>query len=418
MEHDEVVITGLGCITPLGNDVDSTWKGLVQGRSAIGPIKGFNTSGFPCNFGAEVNDVTPPSMTGRLSRWRDKKTDFALHAAHEAITQAQLIDHDLDSHRIGVSVGAEASRPPVSRIAESLNHLRNNSASRVYRSVSPKDFLILAPSFPATAVANLVRASGPNLTTSTACTSSAQAIGDALRVLRRGQADIMVAGGTDRLVEELMLLGFSLLGALSTRTQSPKTACRPFDRTRDGFVLGEGSGVVVLERAEHAQKRGAKSMGRLLGYGCSSNAWRITDSPPDGRGAALAMCNALKDGKLTPESIDYINAHGTSTPQNDVSESAAIHRAFGSSARNVAISSTKSMMGHLVAACGAVELIVCLKAIQENIAPPTINYRTPDPLCDLDYVPNKARSMPIEYAMTNAFGFGGSNGTLVVGGVQ
>ena len=225
----------------------------------------------------------------------------------------------------------------------------------------------------------------------------------------------MLAGGTDRLVEELMVMGFSLLGALSTTNDEPWRASRPFDRTRDGFVLGEGAGFVVLERREHALARGARIRAELLGFGASANAWRVTDSPPDGRGARSSMENALRDAQITPDRIHYINAHGTSTQQNDASETAGIHGAFGEHAPSVPISSTKSMMGHLVAACGAVELITCIKAIETNTLPPTANYEHPDPACDLDYVPNAPREARVDIAMTNAFGFGGSNGTLVVG---
>jgi len=225
----------------------------------------------------------------------------------------------------------------------------------------------------------------------------------------------MLAGGTDRLVEELMLTGFNLLGALSTRNDDPQRASRPFDRTRDGFVLGEGAGILVLETLSHAKARGARIHAELLGYGCSANAWRITDSPPDGRGARQSMLEALKDSQINPDQVGYINAHGTSTQQNDASETAGIRGAFGRFADGLPVSSTKSMMGHLVAACGAVELITCVKTIQAGVLPPTINYEHPDPLCDLDYVPNQARQQPVEIALSNAFGFGGSNGSLVVG---
>jgi 3-oxoacyl-[acyl-carrier-protein] synthase II len=412
---DPIVITGMGCVSPLGSNVEQTWSALIEGRNAIGPIQKFDASQYPTTFAAEVTHFEPPILRGRYARWNDEKSRFALTAVAEALEDAGLSNHQLDPTRIGVSVGAEVSRPPLSNVAEKLMSLKKQGAEWAYGATDPKDFAVMSAWFPATSVGAFVDARGPNLTTSTACTSSAQSIGDALRILRRGDADVMVAGGADRLVEELMVMGFSLLGALSTRCDDPARACRPFDRTRDGFVLGEGAGFVVLERASHARRRGARIRAELLGYGCSANAWRITDSPPDGRGAREAMTGALRDADLTPADIDYINAHGTSTQQNDASETAGIHGAFQEHATRVPVSSTKSMMGHLVAACGAVELITCVKAIEDGVIPPTINYEHRDANCDLDYVPNTARRCEVNLAMTNAFGFGGSNGTLVVG---
>ncbi len=411
----EVVITGIGCVTPLGATVERTWSGLMAGRSAIAPITRFDASKYPTTIAAEVRDLAPPKLTGRIARWTDDKSRFAITAVAEALADAGLVDGAVDPYRFGVSVGAEVSRPGISDIATSLNRVLTEGPKRAYRATDPKDFAVMSAFFPATVVSAYANARGPNLTTSTACTSSAQSIGDALRIIRRGDADVMLAGGTDRLVEELMVMGFSLLGALSTTNEEPWRASRPFDRTRDGFVLGEGAGFVVLESADHARARGARARASLLGFGASANAWRVTDSPPDGRGARRSMENALRDAQLRPDQINYINAHGTSTQQNDASETAGIHGAFGDFAHSVPVSSTKSMMGHLVAACGAVELITCIKAIETNTLPPTINYEVPDPACDLDYVPNEARPAQVDVAMTNAFGFGGSNGTLIVG---
>ncbi|MFZ4734442.1 MAG: beta-ketoacyl-[acyl-carrier-protein] synthase family protein [Bradymonadia bacterium] len=410
-----VVVTGLGCVTPLGGTVESTWAGLVAGRSAVGPVTRFDASGFPTRFAAEVAALPTLELPGRYARWSDPKSTLAAVSAAEAMADAGLARGDLNPLRFGVSVGAEASRPDLQTVSERLADFARGTPAEAYSAVDPKDFLVMGPFFPATLVAHLHGASGPNLTTSTACTSSAQSIGDALRVLRRGDADVMLAGGTDRLVEELMLTGFGLLGALSTRNDDPAGASRPFDRTRDGFVLGEGAGFVVLERLEHALARGARIHAELLGYGCSANAWRITDSPPDGRGARQSMQMALWDAGARPEDVSYINAHGTSTQQNDISETAGIKGALGDHAYRVAVSSTKSMMGHLVAACGAVELIACIQAIRHGVVPPTLNLRHADPLCDLDYVPGEARAVDVRLALTNAFGFGGSNGTLAVG---
>ncbi len=410
-----VVITGTGTVTPLGADVAETWDGLTAGRNAIGPIRRFDATGFPATFAAEVSHFEVPEIRGRYGRWCDSKARFALAAADQAMREAGLDPAAIDCDRFGVSVGAEVSRPDLGHLVERVRVLNESGIDAAYRSVDPKDFVVMSAFFPATLLAHQHDARGPNLTTSTACTSSAQSIADALRILRRGDADVMLAGGTDRLVEELMVMGFGLLGALSTRNDDPTRACRPFDRTREGFVLGEGAGFVVLETLEHARARGAQPIAELLGYGCSANAWRITDSPPDGRGARQSMLAALDDAGLEPGDIDYINAHGTSTPQNDASETAGIHGAFGDLARDILVSSTKSMMGHLVAACGAVELIACIQAIRHGVVPPTINYEHPDPACDLDYVPNEARTADVDIALTNAFGFGGSNGTLVVG---
>lgn len=411
---EPVVITGIGCVTPLGLDAEQTWSGLVSGANAIGPITRFDAHTYPCTFAAEIKGFEPPRLNGRFARWRDDKSMFAITAAREAMADAGLDPGDVEPSRFGVSVGAEVSRPPVTEVAERMGRIAREGAERAYRSTDPKAFAVMSAFFPATALAAVAGAQGPNLTTSTACTSSAQSIADALRILRRGDADVMLAGGTDRLVEELMVMGFGLLGALSTRNDDPAHACRPFDRTRDGFVLGEGAGFLVLETLSHAKKRGARVRADLRGYGWSANAWRITDSPPDGRGARVAMVEAMRDAGLGPEDVHYINAHGTSTQQNDTSETAGIRGAFGAHADKVPVSSTKSMMGHLVAACAAVELIACVKAIETGIIPPTINYEHPDPDCDLDYVPNEAREARVDVAMSNAFGFGGSNGTLIV----
>ncbi|MEE2787651.1 MAG: beta-ketoacyl-[acyl-carrier-protein] synthase family protein [Myxococcota bacterium] len=412
---ERIVVTGMGCLTPLGTDVESTWRGLCAGKSAVGPITRFDARRYPCTFAAEVPPYEAPALSGRFARWSDDKSRFALTAVAEAWADAQLDNVKLDPERVGVSVGAEVSRPSLNDIATQLNRVMADGAEKAYRASDPKDFAVMSAFFPATAISAFVNAQGPNLTTSTACTSSAQAIGDAVRILRRGEADVMVAGGTDRLVEELMVMGFSLLGALSTQNDDPARASRPFDRTRNGFVLGEGAGFVILETEAHAKRRNARIHAELLGFGSSANAYRITDSPPDGRGAAQSMQAALQDAGLQPADVDYINAHGTSTQQNDASETTAIKAIMGEHAHRIPISSTKSMMGHLVAACGAVELIVCIRAIQTGIIPPTINYEHPDPICDLDYVPNQARAQTVNIAMTNAFGFGGSNGTLVVG---
>ena len=415
MTFPRIVVTGTGCVTPLGHTVDTTWDALLDGKNAIGYIEKFDASAYPTKFAAEIKGFTPKVIEGRINRWLDLKTQYALSAVDEAVQQAELTQTQLDPDRVGISIGSEVSRPPLQEIADRFAMIEGGHAQRAFRMTRPSEFVSRSSFFPATAIAQYLKCSGPILTTSTACTSSAQSIGDAFRLLRRGEVDVMIAGGTDSLVEELMVMGFSLLGALSDRNDAPHLACRPFDRTRNGFVLGEGAGFVVLESEAHARNRGASILGELKGFGSSANAWRVTDSPPDGRGAQSSMRAALADADLPPQAVHYINAHGTSTQQNDLSETAAIKTLFGEHAHTLAISSTKSMMGHLVAACAAVELIVCLKACQDNRVPPTINYEHPDPQCDLDFVPNTARRLNVDIAMSNSFGFGGSNGTLIVG---
>jgi 3-oxoacyl-[acyl-carrier-protein] synthase II len=389
-----VVVTGMGMITPVGRDLPSTWDALMAGRSGVGPIQRFDARSYPVTFAAEVDR---PSASDPA----EFKLDLARVAVAEALAGSGPLPYDPE--RIGVCVGSEAARPPLEAIARQLRHNTVATLAEMRRG---------APDAPSRMVAELVGARGPVSTVSTACTSSSQAVGEGALRVRRGEVDAMIVGGVDVLVDPVMVVGFALLGALSTRNDDPVRASRPFDRSRDGFVLGEGAGFLVLEEAEAAMRRGATPLVELSGFGCSCNAYRITDSPPDGRGAALAMIDALRDAGLRPEDIGYINAHGTSTPMNDASEARGIHTCFG--AHRPAVSSTKSMMGHLVAACGAVEAIVSALAIREGRLPPTINLDQPDPDCDLDHVANVAREAQIQHAMTNAFGFGGSNGTLLL----
>ncbi|MCB9796965.1 MAG: beta-ketoacyl-[acyl-carrier-protein] synthase family protein [Alphaproteobacteria bacterium] len=385
-------------VTPLGPDLPSTWAGLMAGRSGIGPIRRFDATGFPVTFAAEVG----LRVDGDGADLKRHLTELALaEALVEATGGAAGLPYRPE--RIGVCMGSEAARPALPVVAERMRLQRPPTWEEVERA---------APYAPTRAIAGQLGVKGPVTTVSTACTSSSQAVGEGLLHIRRGDVDAMVVGGVDVLVDPLMLTGFALLGALSTRNEDPGGASRPFDLNRDGFVLGEGAGVLILEEEQAALARGATPLVTLSGFGCSCNAYRITDSPPDGRGAAQAMTLALEDAGLPPEAIGYVNAHGTSTPMNDVSETRGIHRSFG--AHRPAVSSTKSMMGHLVAACGAVEAIVTGLAIREGRLPPTINLESPDPECDLDHVDNAPRAAEVEHAVTNAFGFGGSNGSLVV----
>jgi 3-oxoacyl-[acyl-carrier-protein] synthase II len=400
-----VVVTGIGAVTPLGSTIVSAWRALVDGRSGVDYIRRIDASAFPTTFGAEVRDLADERLPSdpQLRRVLDRKNGFGWVAAADALTDAGLPQVD-DPARIGVAIGTESRRPDfLSQLAAGGGHMHAD------------DHLRYSPFVLAGALAAHHGFTGPQLTVSTACTSGTQAVGVAFQKVRWGEADIMLAGGCDSLIDPLMITGFSRLGALSTRNEDPAHASRPFDLHRDGFVLGEGAGMLVLEELEHARARRARVYGHVLGYASSSNAYRITDSPPDGQGAFLAMTHALEDAGIAPADVQYINAHGTSTHQNDRSETVAIKRCLGEAARRVAISSTKSMLGHLVNAGGAVELIVCLLTITHGIITPTINYDVPDPECDLDYVPNVARRAAVTHALSNSFGFGGINASVVVG---
>lgn len=388
MSRRRVVVTGVGMVTPLGVGADLGWRRVLAGENGVGPIRRFDATGFPVTFAAEA----PFPGSGAAL-----KAELVRAALGEALSQSGISG----GPRLGVCVGSEAARPPI-------DWLWTEAA------VEPDDVAALAPDAPTAQARRMADAQGPFSTVSTACTSSSQAIGEALLRIRRGEADAMIAGGVDALSEPLMVVGFAKLGALSTRNAEPERASRPFDLHRDGFVLGEGAGFLVLEEEGMARRRGAPILATLDGWGCSCNAWRITDSPPDGRGAAQAMAAALADAGVAPHEVGYVNAHGTSTPQNDASESAAIRRVFAGA--RPAVSSTKGQMGHLVAACGAVEAILCVLALRDQRVPPTRNLTEVDPACaDIDHVMGEARSMSLRYALTNAFGFGGSNGSLLFG---
>lgn len=409
----EVVITGVGLVTPLGTSTAETWRSLCEMKNGIGPITSFDASAFPVHFAAECPDVQiigqeALSPKGRRIL-RSKKGRLAYVAAQEAWYMAAIDDETTakwrKERRIGICLGSEAARPDLAVVAKQIKE----------KILPTKDDVeLMSPRAPADLVAEMFDITGPISIISTACTSSSQAVGEGVLRIRRGEVDAMIVGGVDVLVDPIMVTGFSRLGALSTRNEDPSKASRPFDKDRDGFVLGEGAGMLILESEEGARARGAVILGRLSGFGCSCNAYRITDSPPDGRGAAQSMLDALKDANLQPSDIGYINAHGTSTPMNDPSETQGIYKAFGEYAMTVPVSSTKSMMGHLVAACGAVEVIVALMAIRDGRLPPTRNLDEVDPACELNHIRGGVLKRYIDHAMSNAFGFGGSNGTLVV----
>ncbi len=419
-----VVITGLGCVTPLGADVPGMWEKLKEGVSAVGPTTIFDASNFPTQFSAEVRDWDISDIGEDPERWkfRGRHTKFAAGAAHSAITASGILDH-VDPLRFGIYLGSGEGQQDFYQFAKMMTAALADGELDVaaftkagLEQLHPTTEIEQEPNMPAGHLASMFNAQGPNANCLTACAASSQAIGEATEIIRRGDADVMLSGGTHSMIHPFGVTGFNLLTALSTRNDEPERASRPFDRDRDGFVLGEGAAMVVLEELDHAKARGAQIYGELMGYGSTADAFRITDTHPEGRGATSCIKIALEDAGVAAEQIDYINAHGTSTVVNDRVETLAIKQAFGEeAARNTPISSTKSIIGHLIAAAGATELIVCLMAIKDGVLPPTINYETPDPDCDLDYVPNTAREAKCDIAMSNGFGFGGQNITLVVG---
>jgi 3-oxoacyl-[acyl-carrier-protein] synthase II len=420
-----VVVTGVGCINPMGNDVETMWTGLKQGRSGVGRLTVFDAQHFPTNIAAEVKnwDITDTGEDPQLWRYRARHTRFAAGAAKEAIAQSGTLEAPLDPTRFGVYVGCgEGNQDFASFSRMIMRGLTEDGGLDISRFVkagletlNPMAELEQEPNMPAGYLAGMFNAQGPNANCLTACAASSQAIGEATEMIRRGLADVILAGGAHSMIHPFGVTGFSLLTTLSTRNDEPQRASRPFDRLRDGFVLGEGAAMVVLEDLERARRRAAPIFGEILGYGSTADAYRITDIHPEGRGAIACMEMALKDAQLNPSDVHYVNAHGTSTTVNDKVETLACRRVFGPHADQIPVSSTKSMMGHLIAAAGVTELIVCLMAIRDQVLPPTINYENPDPLCDLDYVPNHAREARCEVALNNSFGFGGQNITLLVG---
>jgi 3-oxoacyl-[acyl-carrier-protein] synthase II len=421
-----VVVTGLGMVTPVGVDVETTWESLREGRGGVGPISLFDAGTFPTRIAAELKEFGLARYMGAEAvRWENhgRNTQIALAAAGQAIEQSGLLEYEhRDPTRFGIYLGAGESQQDFPRIVELIH--RSNSAGKVDTSLFTQIGLGLLdplkeaeqePGSPAGHLASVFGARGPNLSCLTACAASAQAIGEAVEIIRRGSADVMLAGGIHSMIHPFGITGFVLLTAMSTRNDEPWRASRPFDRERDGFVIGEGGGMLVLEELEHARLRGATIYGEVAGHASTADAFRLTEGHDDGRGAVVAMRLALEDARLNPGDVDYINAHGTSTKVNDSVETLAIKRALGESACEIPVSSTKSMTGHLIAAGGVVEAIVCLLAIRDGVVPPTVNLEYPDPDCDLDYVPNVARGgQKIDVALSNSFGFGGQNTALVL----
>lgn len=422
-----VVITGIGWVTPLGCEIEAVWKRLLNGESGVAPITIFDASAYPSQFAGEVKNFDLKSFLGdRCEKHSSaaRNARFALAAAEMAWSNAGLNGTGgVDPEMVGVYLGGgegplDFDNFTAAAVAGWSAETRSLDAIK-WAEVAAKRLDAVRefeqdPNSAAGHLAYRFNAQGPNFNTLTACAASTQAIGEATGLIRRGDADIMIAGGAHSMIHELGVTGFNRLTALSTRNDSYQTASRPFDRTRDGFVLGEGSGILILEEYECAKRRGARVLAEILGFGSTADAFRVTDMPEDGRGAIAAMRAALDDAGVTPADIDYISAHGTSTSENDKIETLAIRTVFGEHARTTPISSVKSMFGHLIAGAGSVELITCVLAMRDGMIPPTINYEHPDPNCDLDYVPNTARQAEVDVCLSNSFGFGGQNDTVVI----
>ena len=423
-----VVVTGIGCVTPVGLNVSEFWSALKSGKNGIGTITHFDASHFPTRFAAEVKNFDFVKELGpfvenpeRFSR-SGRNIHFAISAAKQAVDDAGLADDPkFDPSRFGVYLGAGEGQQDFMMFMQMIAQAQRDgeldlelfTKSGLER-LDAQQELEQEPNMPSGHLASLFDAQGPNLNCLTACAASSQALGEATELIRRGDADLMLSGGAHSMIHPFGVTGFNLLTALSTRNDAPERASRPFDKDRDGFVLGEGAGMLILEDLERAKARGARIYGEITGYGSSADAYRITDIHPEGRGAITCMKMAISDAGINPEDVGYVNAHGTSTLVNDKVETMAIKGSLGEAARDVAVSSIKSMTGHLIAAAGSVEAITCLLALNDGVLPPTVNYETPDPDCDLDYVPNEAREKKFSHAVSNSFGFGGQNVSLVL----
>jgi 3-oxoacyl-[acyl-carrier-protein] synthase II len=401
-----VVVTGVGAVTPLGSNVETTWSNIKNGVSGVKPLTRVNADEYPAKVAAEITDFNVEEFIDKKdARKMDRFTHYAVAASLMAVKDADLTINDENAPRVGVWIGSGIGG------METFENQFETFLNRGYRRVSPFFVPMMIPDMAAGQVSITLGARGFNSCTVTACATGTNSIGDAFKVIQRGDADVMVTGGAEAPITRMSVAGFCANTALSTN-QDPSKASRPFDKNRDGFVMGEGAGIVVLEELEHALARGAKIYAEIVGYGATGDAYHITAPAPEGEGGARAMKMALDDGDLKPEDIDYINAHGTSTEYNDKYETYAIKTVFGEHAYKLAVSSTKSMTGHLLGAAGGVEAIFTVLAMKENILPPTINLETPDPECDLDYVPNEARQREIKAAISNSLGFGGHNATI------
>ena len=405
-----VVITGLGTFNPLGNDPETTWDMALAGKSGIGLITSFDTRDFKTRIAGELKSFDPVALFGQKeARRMDRVTQMALASADQAIEDAELKDSGSDLEMVGVVLGVG-----IGNLASTIEGIDTFNA-RGPRWVSPFFMPMMLADSPAAMISITHGFRGPNMAVVTACAAGSNAIGEATRMIQRGAADVMLAGGSEAPILPIALAGFNATGAVSTSNEDPARASRPFDAERDGFVMGEGSAILVLEELDHALKRNVRIYGEIMGYGTSADAYHISAPDENGAGAVLAIQGALKDAALAPVDIDYINAHGTGTRLNDKSETLAIKKVFGESAYHIPISSTKSTHGHLLGAAGALEAIISIKALNASMVPPTINYANPDPDCDLDYIPNKGRKRSIRFLLSNSFGFGGHNAALVIG---
>lgn len=405
-----VVVTGVGCVCPVGNDIETTWKNICAGRSGVNTITAFDASALESRIAAEVKGFDPSVVLGRKEiRRMDRYTQFAVVAAYEAIRHAGLPVSTNTPERMGVMVGSGLGG--IGTLLNEVGVYQRNGPQRV----SPFLIPMMLSDSAGGQIAILFGARGPNHSIVSACATGTNAIGEATEVIRRGAADIMITGGAEATIQPIILAGFGIMGALSRRNDDPPGASRPFDKNRDGFIAGEGAGILILEEMEHARSRGAPILAEVLGYGTTDDAHHISAPLEDGSGASACMRAALAQAGLKPEAVEYINAHGTSTQLNDKSETQAIKNVFGHQAYSVAISSTKSMTGHLMGAAGAIEAIFSVLALRDGIIPPTINYETPDPFCDLDYTPNQSRRKKLQVVMSNSFGFGGHNASLIFG---
>lgn len=404
-----VAITGLGCISPLGYGVSRTWENIIQGVSGVGRITRFDASDFKVQIAAEVKEFDGARHFGsREARRMDRFTQFAVAAAQMAVSDAGLVITEVNGDQVGVVIGTGIGG--LGTLFEQMQVFSERGPSRV----SPFLVPMMLPDTAAGMIAIYLGARGPNMAVITACATGTNAIGEAAEIIRRDKAKVVLAGGSEAVIVPIAISGMSVMGALSFHNEEPQRASRPFDLQRDGFVMGEGAAVLVLEDWEYATQRGAQILAEVSGYGATNDAYHISAPAENGEGAARCMQLALNDAGLALHQIDYINAHGTSTPLNDKSETAAIKTVFGDLAYQIPISSTKSMTGHLLGASGALEALFCVKALQDAIIPPTINYQSPDPECDLDYVPNLARKKSMEHVMSNSFGFGGHNATIIL----
>jgi len=406
-----VVVTGIGLVTPVGNTTQETWDSLLQGKSGVSRITHFDVDGWPVQIAAEVKGFDPGQYIPQKElRRMDRFTHFAIAAAVQAVEDSGIVIDESNRNEVGVYIGSGIGGLPVIE----RQYIKLQGSDKPWKKFSPFFIPSLIVNMASGLVSIRFGARGPNSATCTACSTSCHAIGDSFKIIQRGDADAMISGGTEAVISPLTVGGFAAARALSSRNDEPARASRPFDAQRDGFVIGEGCGIIVLEELRSAEKRGAKIYAEVVGYGMSGDAYHITAPSEDGDGPRRVMLNAIRDAGIQPHQVDYINAHGTSTPPGDRIEVLAIRQAFGEHADKLAVSSTKSMTGHLLGAAGGVESAVMAKSIAEQIVHPTINYEFPDPECDLDFVPNESREMAIEYALSNSFGFGGTNAAVLM----